>query len=159
MHYDFGSGRADYQGSFLIRDHPFKTLANFSRFLTPIPLPLAVFLLLSVGKFGKFLTPLPLKNTDVLNGWSLRTFLTERDNTRAILSARHASIYKLLKISHRARGGISPFFSSTRWSACCKFFIMSTEFDKNISDWRHDYTDYKNDFDVFFRLVQGIEIR
>ena len=24
-----------------------------------------------------------------------------------------------------------------------KFFIMSTEFDKNISDWRHDYTDYK----------------
>ena len=31
----------------------------------------------------------------------------------------------------------------------CKFFIMSTEFDKNISDGRYDCTDYKNDFDFF----------
>ena len=29
----------------------------------------------------------------------------------------------------------------------CKFFIISTEFDKNISDGRYDCTDYKNDFD------------
>ena len=28
---------------FSIRDHPFKTLANFHKFLTPTPLPSAVF--------------------------------------------------------------------------------------------------------------------
>ena len=33
-----------------------------------------------------------------------------------------------------------------------KFFIMSPEFDKNISDWWHDCTDYKNDLDFFLRL-------
>ena len=33
-----------------LRDHPFKTLANFHKFLTPTPLPSAVFLVLSVGK-------------------------------------------------------------------------------------------------------------
>ena len=31
----------------------------------------------------------------------------------------------------------------------CKVFIMSTEFDKNISDSSHDCTDYKNS-NVFF---------
>ena len=40
------------------RDHPFKTSANFSRFLTPTTV--GSFLLLSVGKFGKILTPPPL---------------------------------------------------------------------------------------------------
>ena len=35
---------------------------------------------------------------------------------------------------------------------------MSTEFDKNISDLRHDYTDYKNDLDFFFRLVKWPKI-
>ena len=35
-----------------------------------------------------------------------------------------------------------------------KFFIMSTEFDKNISDWRYDCTDHKNDIDFFMRLVK-----
>ena len=39
-----------------------------------------------------------------------------------------------------------------------KFFIMSTEFEKNNSDWRHDYTDYKNDLDFFFRLVKWPKI-
>ena len=39
-----------------------------------------------------------------------------------------------------------------------KFFIMSTEFDQNISDWRHDYTDYKNDLDFFFKLVKWPKI-
>ena len=39
-----------------------------------------------------------------------------------------------------------------------KFFIMSTEFDKNISDWRHDCTDYKNDLDFFLRLVKWPKI-
>ena len=34
-----------------------------------------------------------------------------------------------------------------------KFFIMSTEFDKNISDWSHDYTDHKNVNDFFMSLV------
>ena len=38
--------------------------------LDPYPLPLAVFMLLFVGKFGKFLTPPFLKDTDVFNGWS-----------------------------------------------------------------------------------------
>ena len=42
--------------------------------------------------------------------------------------------------------------------ATCKFFIMSTEFDKNISDWRYDCTDYKNGFDFFMRLVKWPEI-
>ena len=31
---------------------------------------------------------------------------------------------------------------------------MSKEFDKNISDWRHDCTSYKNDLDFFLRLVK-----
>ena len=50
-------------------------VGKFSQFLTPTPLPSAVFsevlVLLSVGKFGQFLTPTPLKNADVINGWSL----------------------------------------------------------------------------------------
>ena len=40
----------------------------------------------------------------------------------------------------------------------CKFFIMSTEFDKNISDWKYDCTDYKNDFDFLLRLVKWPKI-
>ena len=39
-----------------------------------------------------------------------------------------------------------------------KFFIMSTEFDKNISDWRYDCTDHKNGFDFFMRLVKWPKI-
>ena len=35
---------------------------------------------------------------------------------------------------------------------------MSMEFDKNISDWRHDWTDYKNDLDFFLRLVKWQKI-
>ena len=31
---------------------------------------------------------------------------------------------------------------------------MATEFDKYISDWRYDGTDYKIDFDFFLRLVK-----
>jgi hypothetical protein len=31
---------------------------------------------------------------------------------------------------------------------------MSTELDKNISDRRHDCTDYKNDLDFFLRPVK-----
>ena len=49
------------------REHPFKTSANFSQYLTLTPLP---FLLLSIGKIGQLLTPPPLKSADVLNGWS-----------------------------------------------------------------------------------------
>ena len=30
-----------------------------------------------------------------------------------------------------------------------RFFIMSTEFDKNISDWRNDCADHKNGFDFY----------
>ena len=39
------SGTSDNYGSLVqnLRDHPFKTSANFSRFLTPTPLPSAVF--------------------------------------------------------------------------------------------------------------------
>ena len=29
-----------------------------------------------------------------------------------------------------------------------KFFITSTEFNKNTSDWSHDYTDHKNGMDL-----------
>ena len=39
-----------------------------------------------------------------------------------------------------------------------KFFIMSTEFDKNISDWSYDCTDHKNDIDFFMRLVKWPKI-
>ena len=39
-----------------------------------------------------------------------------------------------------------------------KFFIMSTEFDKNISDWKYDCTDHKNRFDFFMRLVKWPKI-
>ena len=39
-----------------------------------------------------------------------------------------------------------------------KFFIMSTEFDKNISDRRYDCTDHKNAFDFFMRLVKRPKI-
>ena len=59
------------------RDHPFKTSANFHTFLTPTPIPSAVFLVLSVGKFGKFLTPPLLEHADVLNGWSQRKLMID----------------------------------------------------------------------------------
>ena len=36
----------------------------------------------------------------------------------------------------------------------CKFFIMSTEFHKNISDWSHYCTDHKNGNDFFMSLVK-----
>ena len=39
-----------------------------------------------------------------------------------------------------------------------KFFIMSTEFDKLISDWRYDCTDQKNGFDFYMRLVKWPKI-
>ena len=43
----------------LVRDHPFKTLANCAQFFTP-PLPLVgSFLLLSIVKFDQFFTPSP----------------------------------------------------------------------------------------------------
>jgi len=35
----------------------------------------------------------------------------------------------------------------------CKFFIVSTEFDKNISDGSHDCTDHKNGNDFFMSLM------
>ena len=38
------------------------------------------------------------------------------------------------------------------------FFIMSTEFNKNISDWSHSYTDHKNGIDFFMRLVKWPKI-
>ena len=34
-----------------------------------------------------------------------------------------------------------------------KFFIMSTEFDKNISDWKYDCTDHKNEFEICMRPI------
>ena len=45
----------------------------------------------------------------------------------------------------------SPTFCICR----CKFFIMSTEFDKNISNRRYDY---KNDLDFFLRLFKWPKI-
>ena len=37
-----------------------------------------------------------------------------------------------------------------------KFFIMSTEFDKNISDWKYDCTDHKKMDLIFSRnLLNG----
>ena len=40
-----------------------------------------------------------------------------------------------------------------------KFFIMSTEFDKDISDnWSYDCTDHKNDIDFFMRLFKWPKI-
>ena len=43
-------------------------------------------------------------------------------------------------------------------NSSCKFFITSTEFDKNISDWRYDCTDHKNGFDFFMRIVKWPKI-
>ena len=40
----------------------------------------------------------------------------------------------------------------------CKFFIMSTEFDKNISNWSYDCSALKNDIDFFMRLVKWPKI-
>ena len=34
-----------------------------------------------------------------------------------------------------------------------RFFIMSTEFDKNISDWSHDCNDHKNGNDFFMSQI------
>ena len=39
-----------------------------------------------------------------------------------------------------------------------KFFIMSTEFDKNISDQSYDCTDHKNGNDFFTSLVKWPKI-
>ena len=39
-----------------------------------------------------------------------------------------------------------------------KFFIISMEFDKNISDWRYDWTDHKSAIDFFMRLVKWLQI-
>ena len=39
-----------------------------------------------------------------------------------------------------------------------KFFIMSTEFDKNISDWSHYCTGHKNGNDFFMSLVKWPKI-
>ena len=39
-----------------------------------------------------------------------------------------------------------------------KFLIMSTEFDKNISDWSYDCTDCKTGIDFFMRLVKWPKI-
>ena len=39
-----------------------------------------------------------------------------------------------------------------------KFFIMSTELDKNISDRSNDYTDHKNGIAFFMRLVKWPKI-
>ena len=54
-------------------------------------------------------------------------------------------------ISELSRVFISLYHSSN-------FFIMSTEFDKNISEWRYDCTDQKNGFDFFMRLVKWPKI-
>ena len=108
---------------FQLRDHPFKTSANFHKFLTPTPLPSAVFqyypsanlanfhkfqtptpllvvvsfLALSIAKFGKFLTPLPLRHADVLNGWSQRRSHLEMMMFQSILSFKRIT---LIPISH-----------------------------------------------------------
>ena len=39
-----------------------------------------------------------------------------------------------------------------------KFFIMSTEFDKNILDWSHDGTDHKNGNDFFMSFAKWPKI-
>ena len=60
---------------FVLGDHPFKTSANFSRFLTPTPLPSAVFYYYPSANFCQFLTPLILKYAHVVNGWYLFVLL------------------------------------------------------------------------------------
>ena len=39
-----------------------------------------------------------------------------------------------------------------------KFFIISTEFDKNILDWSHDGTDHKNGNDFFMSFAKWPKI-
>ena len=40
----------------------------------------------------------------------------------------------------------------------CNFFIMSTEFDKNISDWSYEFTDHENGIGFFMRLFKWPKI-
>ena len=55
----------------VLRDHPFKTSENFSRFLTP--LPSTVFYYYSSVNMANF-WPLPPKKCRRLNGWSLPSY-------------------------------------------------------------------------------------
>ena len=59
----------------------------------------------------------------------------------------------------------SKYFQICKWTtvfitskSSCKFFIMLTEFDKNISDWSYDCTDQKKGIDFFTRLVKWPKI-
>ena len=47
---------------------------------------------------------------------------------------------------------------SRSWSHPRKFFTRSTEFYKNISYWRHNCIDYKNDLNFSLRLVKWPKI-
>ena len=58
----------------------------------------------------------------------------------------NATCRALGTIYRRGRGGTG------------KFFIISTQFDKNISDWSHDCTDHNNDNDFFMRLDKWLKI-
>ena len=74
----------------------------------------------------------------------------------------------LLPYERRKMPGISSFYhgmSETPQSqkhpsrvTNDKFYIMSTEFDKNISDWSHDCTDHENGIGFFMRLFKWPKI-
>ena len=57
---------------------------------------------------------------------------------------------------HRYQSDISQVLYTL--TIYCKHFIMSTEFDKNISDWRYDFTDCENGFVFSMRLVKWPKI-
>ena len=59
---------------------------------------------------------------------------------------------KISKISPKG-GLIFTHVSTTVSFSSCQWNLI-----KKISDWRHDYTDYKNDLDFFFRLVKWPKI-
>ena len=73
-------------------------------------------------------------------------------------------LIKVLKINHGSclgylGGDDAPEVGiRTLQNTGIKFFIMSTEFVENISDWRYDYADHKNEFDFFMRLVKWPKI-
>ena len=67
-----------YKFIICIRDHSFKTSANFHDFW-PLPPSVGSFLVLSVGKFGKFLTPPPPKTCRRLK-WMVPKFTIQSSN-------------------------------------------------------------------------------
>ena len=84
---------------------------------------------------------------------------TERVNLTKNLGKRSMELHDANKVYTLLEFKVNKFIGmQTYYLDLGKFFIMSTEFNKNISDWRHYCTDYKNDLDFFLRLAKWPKI-